>query len=101
MSQSLFYQQLGVFGYQHVRSRKEQDGLHLTISQKRQSFQCSRCGSSHVHGKGTRHRSFRAPAIVAANEQRGSTTARDPGRLRLGSATEIRRTRRTRERWSD
>ena len=63
MSQSLFYQQLGVYGYQHVRSRKAQDGLHLTISQKRQSFQCSRCGSSHVHGKGTRHRSFRAPAI--------------------------------------
>ena len=63
MSQSLFYQHLGVYGYQHVRSRKEKDGLHLTVRQKRENYWCARCGSSRVHGKGTRHRSFRAPSI--------------------------------------
>ena len=63
MSQKLFYQYLGVYGYQHVRSRKEKDGLHLTLRQKRENYRCARCGSSHVHGKGARSRSFRAPSI--------------------------------------
>lgn len=63
MSQSVIYQQLGVYGYQHVRSRKEKDGLHLTIDQNRESYRCSRCGSSQVHGKGSRPRTFQAPAI--------------------------------------
>jgi len=63
MSQSAIYQELGIYGYQHVRTKKTKDGLHLTISQKRASCACSRCGSSHVHGKGARQRSFRVPSI--------------------------------------
>ncbi len=63
MSQSLFYRQLGVYGYEHVGSKKEKDGLHLTVRQKRESYRCSRCGSPDVHGKGNRPRSFRAPSI--------------------------------------
>jgi len=41
----------------------EEDGLHLTIKQKRESYRCSRCGSSRIHGQGSRPRSFRAPSI--------------------------------------
>ncbi len=63
MSHSLVYRELGVYGYQHVRARKERDGLHLTISQNRDRYCCSRCGSRKVHGKGSRSRSFRAPSI--------------------------------------
>ena len=63
MSHSLLYRELGVYGYQHVRARKEPDGLHLTISQDRGRYCCSRCGSTKVHGKGSRSRSFRAPSI--------------------------------------
>lgn len=63
MSQQLIYHVLGVYGYQHVRSRKEEDGLHLTIKQKRESYRCSRCRSSRIHGQGSRPRSFRAPSI--------------------------------------
>ena len=63
MSHSAIYRELGVCGYQHVRARKERDGLHLTISQDRSRYCCSRCGSTKVHGKGSRPRSFRAPSI--------------------------------------
>ena len=63
MSHSLAYRELGIYGYQHVRARKERDGLHLTISQDRSRYCCSRCGSTEVHGKGSRPRSFRAPSI--------------------------------------
>jgi transposase len=63
MSHSLIYRELGVYGYRHVRARKERDGLHLTICQDRSRYRCSRCGSTKVHGKGSRPRSFRAPSI--------------------------------------
>jgi transposase len=63
MSHSAIYRELGVYGYQHVRARKERDGLHLTIFQDRGRYRCSRCGSTKVHGKGSRPRSFRAPSI--------------------------------------
>jgi transposase len=63
MCQQQVYHELGVYSYQHVRSRKEEDGLHLTIRQKREDYRCSHCGSSRVYGKGSRPRSFRAPSI--------------------------------------
>jgi transposase len=63
MSHSLLYRELGVYGYRHVSARKERDGLHLTISQDRSRYCCSRCGSTKVYGKGSRPRSFRAPSI--------------------------------------
>jgi transposase len=63
MSLSLMYRGLGIYGYQHVRSRKEPSGLHFAVSQNRNAFRCAHCGSSNVHSKGTRPRSFRAPSI--------------------------------------
>jgi transposase len=57
------YQAFGIRGYQHQRTDYLEGRVIMAISQPRQSLRCPACGSSDVHKRGEKWRSFRTLPI--------------------------------------
>ena len=63
MSNSLLYHGFGVRGYQYNRTDYREGAVTFTISQPRESYRCSQCGSKDVIGRGGHDRRFRTLPI--------------------------------------
>ena len=58
MSTTLLYRAFGVRGYQYQKTEYAGGAVTFSISQPRQSYQCPKCGSSDVIGRGKNDRVF-------------------------------------------
>ncbi len=63
MSTSLLYHGFGVRGYQYEKTEYAGGAVTFTISQARESYCCSECGSEDVIGRGHNRRRFRMTPI--------------------------------------
>jgi transposase len=63
MSNSLLYHGFGVRGYHYERTEYRSGAVTFTISQPRESYRCSQCGSEDVIGRGGHDRRFRTLPI--------------------------------------
>ena len=63
MSTSLLYHGFGVRGYHYERTVYKMGAVTFVISQPRESYRCSQCGSDDVIGRGGHDRRFRALPI--------------------------------------
>ena len=65
MSTTLLYRAFGVRGYQYQKTEYAGGAVTFAITQLRQSYQCPKCGSSDVIGRGQHNRIFRSLPIGA------------------------------------
>ena len=63
MSTSLLYHAFGVRGYQYQRTDYAEGRVIMTITQPRKTLRCPVCGSTDVHKRGEKWRSFRGLPI--------------------------------------